>query len=340
MKILVSDVDQAHADACKNKILEECPTAVVTTRLESLSASIDYALLNHIHIISRSTTGLSDSRNENEGDTAWAGVNVSGKVGSAIIGASKIGGDIIFRVGIVHALGSNSHIRDTDPSRLDIISAVSGGDGSGHCVASYGPGLEFFCNEETTQSYSTARIAGIIGQLMIDHPDWNFHDARMALRQTASFYNTAWIEDGGYGAVDKAAANAVTTIAMFSPIRKEIIHNEETKKITFKWINSPQSNVVSSIIAKYGKLPDRNAIPTQEDAKILYNGLLQTYEYDYSGTFLGTYYFVFHTAGSYSLIESFDVNEITTGAMAEFIRLTSSITRVISLTSKIDMEEI
>jgi len=98
--------------------------------------------------------------------------------------------------------------------------------------------------------------------------------------------------------------------------------------------------VISSVVVKYGLSPNRDDVPTQGNAKILYNGLLETYVYDYSDTFLGTYYFVFHTAGSYSLIESFDITEIDTGDMSEIIQLTSSINKTISLTSRIDMEAI
>jgi len=302
MKILVSDVEEAHANACKNKIEEECPTAEVIIRWdphESLNNSVVYALSHDVDIISRSTTGLSDARNENEGDNAWAGLNPNSKIGLAVIGTDKIN----WRVGIVHALGSNSHIRDTDPSRLDIICAVSGGDGSGNCVASYGPGLEFFCDEETTQSYSTARIAGIIGQLMIDHPTWNFHDARQALRQTASFYNTGWVEDGGYGAVDKVSANTVENLALSSPTRKEITIIPISRKVQLNWKNQEQSAFSKTVIAKFNTEPNRDDIPTEEE--IIYEGVGENYDYEYGSSF-GTFWLVFFTQGSYSLIESFD----------------------------------
>lgn len=335
MQILISDVNESHANACKSRIEEECPTAIVTTRLESLSASVTYAIANGYEIISRSTTGLSDSTNENEGDTAWAG----GEFSEFSDEFSDEFGELI-KVGIVHAHGSNSHIRLSQPSGLDIICAVGAGDGDGNNRNSYGPGLEFFNDEETTESYATARIAGIIGQLMIDHPTWNFHDARAALRQTASFYSTGWVEDGGYGAVNKTLANAVSTLAMFSPTRTTVVQDSDAQTLTFTWRNALQSGITSSIIARYVSSPDRDAIPTQGNALILYNGLLETYEYDYSNTFLGTFYFVFHTAGSYSLIESFDMTEVITGVMAEFIKLTSSITKIIRLTSHIDMGEV
>lgn len=294
MNILISDIDQTHANTCKSKIEEECPTVTATTRLESLSASVTYSISNDIDIISRSTTGLSDSRNENEGDTAWAGIDEDSVYGSAVYGTNKY----TKRVGIVHALGSNSHVRDTDPSYLDIISAISGG-GAGNCVASYGPGLEFFHDDETTQSYSTARIAGIIGQMMIDHPSWNFHDCRMVLRQTASFYSIGWKEDGGYGAVDKTAATAVSTIAMFSPTRVE--YTVTDGNIVFTWENNKQSDS-NVAIASFSSEPSRTDTP--ESGEIIYTGVLETVSYDHHID--GTHWFVYYSRDSslnYSLIE-------------------------------------
>ena len=304
MKILVSDTEQSHANACKAIIEAECPTATVTTRIETLATSVNYALFTNIDIISRSTTGLSDSRNENEGDTAWeGGVDVpSGWTGFSSAFSSAFGmGECGDSVGIVHALGSDSHVRDTDPSRLDIISACSAGDGSGNCDASYGTGLEFFHDEETTQSYATARIAGIIGQMMIDHPTWNFHDCRMALRQTASLYATAWVEDGGYGYVDKTAANAVTDLGISSPTRKSYTNSDSS--LVLEWVENPQSIFSSTVIAVYDTEPSRTDEP--DTANIIYNGTDETYTYSHS--FNSNKWIVYYSKnsdGSYSLIEN------------------------------------
>jgi len=339
MKILVSDVEQPHANACKAIILEECPTATVAVILGSLTKSIVYALANNYSIISRSTTGLSDSRNENEGDTAWAGVEIGGAFSDEFSDEFDI--DTIHRVGIVHAHGSNSHILLTDPSCLDIIVAVGAGDGAGNNDASYGPGLELFNDDETTESYATARIAGIIAQLMTSHPLWTFQDARMALRQTASLYGIGWISDGGFGASDKVAANLVETIKMFSPHRVEIIHDEVAKTITFIWKNSPQTDGTATIIAKYGGIePVRTSVPTQDNAHIIYNGSLETLLYNYSTAIKNVFWFVVHTEGSYSLIESFDSEEIDLGSMTEFVRLTSNICQTKILESNIDLEDV
>ncbi len=297
MKILVSDVNQTHADANKAKVEAECPTATVTTRIETLAASVIFAIANGYAIISRSTTGLSDSRNENEGDTAWTGGEVNSAFSSAF--SSAFGGGSI-QVGIVHSLGSNSHVRDTDPSRLDIISAISAGDGSGNCDASYGPGLEFFHDDESTQSYSTARIAGIIGQLIVDHPSWSFHDARQALRQTASNYASGWLEDGGYGYVDKTAATAVGSLDLSSSIRKD--YTSVDGEVDFSWVSNPQSDFHNTIIAMFDSEPNRNDTPSA--VQIIYEGVLEVFSFSHA--LIGARWFVFYTRDSsldHSLVE-------------------------------------
>ena len=320
MKILVSDVEQNHADTCKSKIEEECPTASVTTRIESLSASVTWALANRVDIISRSTTGLSDSRNENEGDTAWEGAEVEGEFSDEFSWEFDRSGT--FRVGIVHALGSNSHILDTDPSRLDVISACSAGDGAGNCDASYGAGLEFFSDEETTQSYSTARIAGIIGQIMLDNPSWNFHDARQALRQTASFYSTGWVADGGYGAIDKTAAKALTTsqLKTFSPTRPA--YTQDGAEIVFSWVANWQIKASNPVMARFDSSPSYDDIPAAKN--IIFDAAGSQFIYNHTSE-IGTFYFIFMTRdddGNYSKIDTFDIYALTftsTGMVTSFV---------------------
>jgi len=286
IKVLVSDTEESHGNTCKGKIEAECPTATVTLRLESLSSSIDWAIDNGYDIISRSTTGLSDSRNENEGDMAWAGT-----------------------IGIVHAHGSNSHTELTDPSRLDVICAVAAGDGNGECGTSYGNGLEFFDDEETTESYATARVAGKIAQLMTENPTWSFHDARMALRQTASYYDTGWVADGGYGNIDKSSASAVSELQMFSPTRQEYAIDTLNRQIVFTWKNPKQTDFDEAVICRMESEPQR--IETPAKSEIIYNGKDETYIYNYS-EFRNDDYLVFmarNASEDYSYVESFDKNE-------------------------------
>ena len=283
MKILVSDVLESHANTCAAKIALECPTAEVVVRIESLSASVSWGILNSVDIISRSTTGLNDSVNEYQGQDAENN-----------------------GIGIVYALGSNSHIRSTNPTDLDLISAVSGGS-SETIIASYGSGLEYFNPDESTQSYSTARTAGIIGQLLIDNPTWNFHDARQALRQTAHLYATGRIEDGGYGSQNKVNAALVSTFNLSSPIRKTYVN--ASGHVTFYWKNNPQSSFHNTVVAIFDTKPTRDQTPTAE--QILYEGILETFQYNHAVA--GAKWFAFYTRDSslnYSKIEdnSVDVN--------------------------------
>jgi len=193
MKILISDVDQQHANSLVSRIQAYCPTATIVIRIEPLSSSVSWASLNNVDLICRATTGLSDYRNSTDGRTAWKD-----------------------QIGIIHAHGANSHIRLSDPSQLDVICAVGYGNDTPSNQGSYGPGLEFFA-DASSESEATARVTGMIAQLLINHTSWDFHDARQALRQTASNYDTGlpdngFVEDGGFGLVDFTAADAVTSL--------------------------------------------------------------------------------------------------------------------------------
>jgi len=191
MKILISDTDSGHANGLVPYIEAYHPDADITIRIESLADSVTYALANDFPIICRATTGLSDSRIAGEGMDAWAG-----------------------GVGIVHAHGANTHTYQADPSAVGVICAVGHGDDTPENLGSYGPGLEFFA-EENTQSETTAMICGMIAELMTQRNEWDFHAARQALRQTASNWSfgdpdDGHVDDGGWGLVDWSAAQAVT----------------------------------------------------------------------------------------------------------------------------------
>jgi len=140
LKIIVSDVETTHANNCKNHILAICPTATVDVRIESFAASVDYAIANGYHGISRSTTGLSDYRIETAAKEAYdAGIFTC------------------------HAHGSNAEIYLDNPTYIGEAIAVSANE------ASYGPGAEIKANDGT-ESYGTAKTAGMMAQILTDNP--------------------------------------------------------------------------------------------------------------------------------------------------------------------------
>jgi len=191
MNILISDSNQSHAETCSTYVQTYCPTANITIRLESLSSSVTWAIDNDINIISRSLTGMSDSY-QALGAQAYADSGL----------------------GIVMAHGANTHTEYGNPSYLGYIVTVGCGT-SGINTGSYGYGLEMFVDGIVYESWATASVAGMIGQLMINH-SWTFNQARQALRQTASNWTTGWEIDGGFGYVDYASADVLETVALYS----------------------------------------------------------------------------------------------------------------------------
>lgn len=302
MKVLVSDVpgSVSHAVSMKNIILSECPFLVYSDPPDAnttlyihygtLYESVQYAITNNYNIISRSTTGLSDARNENEGDLALQN-----------------------NIFIVHAHASNSHTQTSATSFLDIICACGAGDPLGN-TCSFGPGLEFYA-DAPNESEATARIAGYLTFLLHEHPTWNFFDARAALRQTASNYRSSlgWsISDidashdrGGYGLVDKSLANAVSTLDPFPPLRQqfESSHN----KLTFSWINFAQTLFDSTQVSFFHSFPTRVS-PCSAGEK-LFSSTTSPHIYSLEHTLDG--YLVFCTGTPTSIIESFCVHSIS-----------------------------
>jgi hypothetical protein len=108
---------------------------------------------------------------------------------------------------VVHAHGSNSNVRLSDPPDLDSAVAVGGedpADGSLEDDRSYGPGLEVDAiahDGATAQSWATPTVAAVLAHLYDEHGSWR--DARWVLRQMALANNPEgeWSEERGFGFV-------------------------------------------------------------------------------------------------------------------------------------------
>ena len=298
IKVLVSDIVDTHAAAMQAIIEAECPDAYVEIKYSDLDVAVTYAIANDFDIISRSTTGLDDDRNEDEGDTAWEGDTVDGGFSSGF--SSGFEKEKVVKVGIVHAFGNDGTAEEIDdPSRLDVICSVAkeGGD--------YGAGLEILTDDSTTSS-AVARVAGVIAQIMTNNPSWNFHDARQAIRQTCDNYSTGWVAATGYGVMDKTAAKAVTSLDQMSPTR--ISGTNDGNAITVSWTNPKNTDWASTLIALFDSDPDRDAEPTG-----FYDSTGTSSSHTFYGK-AGTYYLAFmakDSSGNYSPIESFDLVELT-----------------------------
>ena len=170
-KVICSGSDQGHENSMKAIIEGIYPGATVITRIESFSNSVNYAYKNGYGIISRPTTGLSDSRIANGGDTAesWGVIPV-------------------------HSHGSNSHVELEDPSYIGSIWAIRDNDGS------YGDGVEFTIPDVVNESIAAATMAGYVSKFM-DSYIVTVEDLRTIFRNTAS-NGGVFDKSNGYGTVD------------------------------------------------------------------------------------------------------------------------------------------
>jgi len=116
---------------------------------------------------------------------------------------------------------------------------------------------------------------------MVDHPTWNFFDARGALQMTASF--DAWNKVGGFGAVNKTLATAVTA-PLFIPTNISV--TEADGYITFAWRKSLQNvGTVRTCIKR------STNIPTENQGIPIYIGTDESFLY----YVIGDYYYQFYT---------------------------------------------
>lgn len=165
-------------DSGQTTTIESISTgATAIYRQESLSTSIVYAKQNGYGVICRPTTGLDDSRINNEGADAAE-----------------------WNIVVVHAHHSNTHEYSAIPSFIGDIWAVRDNDGS------YGPGVEFTIPTVTTESDATGTLAGYVSKFMSAYAP-TISELRTIFRNTASNSGVHFDADG-YGAVDYSAVEA------------------------------------------------------------------------------------------------------------------------------------
>lgn len=294
MNILVSHLgDSSAAINAESEINAECPTATVVIREETLNNAVGWAASNSVDIICRVSYGLDDVTNDTNGDLAWNN-----------------------NIGIVHVFGEDDTQKEfSEPSCLDIICSVT------QKSANYGNGLEFISRYNIKPQPFTGRVSGIIGQIMIDNPTWNFHDARQAIRQTCSNYSTGWVKDTGFGSIDKSAAKNVSDLGLMPPSRISMSRANNT--LTFAWEDNWQTATTETVLARFTSDPSLTDTPT---LAALYSGSGdEKTTYDLEAT-IGDWFFALLTldnSDNYSRIESFVKFTPNNNANLEFVDSTS-----------------
>jgi hypothetical protein len=146
--------------------------------------------------------------------------------------------------------------RRLSPPRLS--SAVTVGEGKTTNRLSFGPGLEFFDSPVarspipmglTNQMDAAAVVAGKLAQILDACPHYNIWDARQHLRQSASYYGTGWIEDGGYGRPPAQPA-MIAVLDPAPPLDIEATTSATRDSVTFAWQNFLQSSFAETVIQR------------------------------------------------------------------------------------------
>jgi len=146
--------------------------------------------------------------------------------------------------------------RRLSPPRLS--SAITVGQGTTTNRLSFGPGLEFFDTPTapgfntmglTNQHDAAGVVAGKLAQILDAHPHYNLWDARQHLRQSASYYATGWVEDGGYGRPPVQPAR-IAELDPAPPLEIQATRSAAGDTITFSWQNFLQSSFAETIIQR------------------------------------------------------------------------------------------
>jgi len=301
MKVLICESPDyyGHGLGCRNRILQECPSLNWTEDLTdettcyiflgNMYDAFDFAVEHGFDLINYSYAWNSYSFNR----------QFDGRMKQ-------------HDIWIVRGHAQNSHTYSELVPCLDFVVAVGAGDSIGN-ILSYGPGLEFYV-QETCESWATARVTGIIAQLLIDHPDWSFWHARAALRQTASNFASGqgWTiaeidanhDKGGFGELYPDLATQVTEFEIFGPLGRSISWKSPLVIVqSFQW---PGPGASQNIVWKSNVQPNRDATPNPDD--ILFSGGDCNDSFFYDGD--DSPFFCFQTSGSYSKLESNEIKQV------------------------------
>jgi len=193
---------------------------------------------------------------------------------------------------------SSSRMLDFEDAGVPIVHACTGevGNGPGWCcfvgrdyfdlstTSAASNALDFKIQYDGTLSAGTATVTGHLANLLYNHSTWNFSDARQALRQTASDYDTSWTNAKGYGYIDYVAANALADVALVIPTPGDlrVTVNNVLPAVYASWSNLPASvaTYTATKLVLFAALPDNST--SIASGTLLYEGPLLDYTWDSS----------------------------------------------------------
>lgn len=274
MKIIVSDADAGHGSSMQSRISAWCPDAIVDVRIESFSESVAYARSNGYHLVSRSTSGLNDSRIDTEGSSALAG-----------------------NVYTVHSHNSNDNTLINNPSKIGSIICVRAAG------TSYGPGAEFTLTE-SNQSNATSTFAGMLAKI-VHETSKSFDDARQALRESSTNWSSGWNMNDGFNNPDFSIAYSASINAYSLNTVRNVSFNNSYSRVIINWEASPSG---SKYLVRY--LNPININSSVSGGLILYSGENTSYIYTHSLSQIA-YFGLFVSSSNISRLESFTTGSVS-----------------------------
>lgn len=252
------------------------PSGNIVAYRSTLALCIQYAIDNGYKVISRNYTD---------------GINASASYKAALA------------AGVISCVShaGNVHIEIEAPSLYDSPIFIGGGITVNE--QSYGRHLELFdasTTNETAESWASASFGARMAKAIDDFPEDNLYDIRQRLRQAASYYNTGWILDGGYGrAGDILPSVPANQLDLAPPMEYAASVSWNKQIVTFTWKNYLQTRFANTRISR-------------NDGTIIYRGADESFEWH--SDVVGNETFKFYTedaAGNLSPVGIFPLLPVT-----------------------------
>lgn len=214
--------------------------------------------------------------------------------------------------GAMCTVQGTSRVADKDGDRGDLV--VNAG--------SYGPGLEFYC-WAVSESSNGPCCAAIMANLLERNPDWNFFDARAAMRQAGWEYrNNSGLrtDKNGFGLIDQNLAETFTTedIELFGPLSVRI-NLLGDPAVAINWYDFDNVRFKNTAIALFDSEPDPGA--ALGDASKVWRVKAGRTEKGWNvGRFglsrlpVGEYWFGFYSEdefGNHSILQANEIHHVT-----------------------------
>lgn len=230
----------------------------------------------------------------------------------------------VFTNPLAKAVGGALPVGTGPPVVFVSSSSQNSTDGGSGWGIEFGLSSNYLGLTTSSDSATSAGLAGMLAALSFNHPTWNWFDIKAALRQTAGNWATGWSSTTyGYGFINWSSANGLSSPSAFylqPPGINIIVHQSYAQVTLLPYRQTRRSfEVIYSVNPAYS-WPVKNEYTSTDIAAsggtLLYtsNGTDVTPIFNYFPASSGTTTLIAFTAdglGNFSRVEAFSPNSVT-----------------------------